>query len=533
MNIKDLVRLLTRLLNIAFWMILAYLAGDVGMGFYYLGFIFAEVLTVIFCGGLKQSIAKMVAVRRAKGLHYNSKLIFRYGVLYSLIIGLAFGFVIWTFSGQIYLKAVGYILPESVFAVIGIYFAIHMLDGCLQGYYQGRGNTLICIVAEVAKTIISLILCPILVIRMYKYGMNISGLLKNPLYANIGGAIGAVMAQCIGGILCILILIVGDRIAGTVDRNEYNSVKGVDNGRNITLSFLKGCLMYLAEHIMPVLTIAGLLYIYVRTASANGADIKETFTGVGVFAGKYLVILGLIIAFFVEFVDRECKKIRVDVAHEEHKNVRQRATYLLKNTVILLLPITLMIVISSGAIVNILFAGRTSLGVDLLRKGGIVLLLAGISYMCKNVFNSIRISRYSLVGSASGMIVALLCASAMVGDGNNPSGLVIAYVIGYMVETLILLIVFYRMIGFDIIDIGIRMGKIVVSAGIFAGMLAIMDNFIVMNLLFMIIAILIAYVAYSVTLVVLKGVGTRDINSLKGTLIYYPLVFVGNFFVNR
>ena len=533
MNIKDLVRLLTRLLNIAFWMILAYLAGDVGMGFYYLGFILAEVLIVIFSGGLKQSIAKMVAVRRAKGLHYNSKLIFRYGVLYSLIIGLTLGFVMWTFSGKIYLKAVGYILPESVFAVIGVYFAIHMLSGCLQGYYQGRGNTVICIVAELAKVVIALILCPVLVIRMYKYGMNISGLLKNPLYANIGGAIGAVMAQCIGGLLCIIILIVGDRIAGTVDRNEYNSVKGVDNGRNITLSFIKGCLQYIAEHIAPVLTIAGLLLIYIRSASANNTDIKEAFAGIGVFADKYLIIIGLIIAIFIEFVDRECKKIRVDVSHEEHKNVRQRATYLLKNTVILLLPATLILIISSAAVVNILFGGRVTLGAEMLKKGGIVLLLAGISYMCKNVFNSIRISRYSILGSVSGMIVTLLCAGAMIGKGDDPTGLVIAYVIGYMVEALILLIVFYRMIGFDLIDIGIRMGKIVVSAGIFAGMLAILDHFIVMNILFIIIAILISYAAYSVSLVVLKAVGSRDINSLKGTLIYYPLVFVGNFFVNR
>lgn len=533
MNIKDLVRLLTRLLNIAFWFILAYLAGDVGMGFYYLGFILAEVLIVIFGGGLKQSIAKMVAVRRAKGLHYNSKLIFRYGVLYSLFIGLSLGFIIWTFSGRIYLKAIGYILPESVFAVIGIYFAIHMLDGCLQGYYQGRGNTVICIVAEVAKVIVSLILCPILVVRMYKYGMNISGLLKNPLYANIGGAIGAVIAQCIGGLLCIIILIVGDRIAGTVDRNEYNSVKGVDNGRNITISFIKGCLVYTAEHIMPVLTIAGLLIIYARSAALNGNDIKETFAGIGVFSGKYLIIIGTIIAIFIEFVDRECKKIRVDVAHEEHKNVRQRATYLLKNTVILLLPMTLMLVISSTAIANILFGGRVSLGAEMLRKGGIVLLLAGISYMCKNVFNSIRISRYSILGSASAMVVTLLCAGAMIGKGDEPTGLVIAYVIGYMIESLVLLIVFYRMIGFDLIDIGIRMGKIIISAGIFAGMLAILDHFIVMNILFMIIAILISYAAYALTLVVLKGVGSRDINSLKGTLIYYPLVFVGNIFVNR
>ena len=106
MNIKDHVRLLTRLLHIIFWMILAYLAGDVGMGFYYIGFIITETLFVIFEGGLVQAVARMVTIRRSKGLHYNSGLVFRYGVLYSLLIGIAFGFIIWSFSSRIYGKAI-------------------------------------------------------------------------------------------------------------------------------------------------------------------------------------------------------------------------------------------------------------------------------------------------------------------------------------------------------------------------------------------------------------------------------------------
>ncbi len=533
MNIKDFVRLGTRVLNIIFWMILAYLAGDVGMGFYYISFILIELLIIIFAAGLKHAVARMVAIRRSKGLHYNSRLIFRHGILYALAVGLLLSFIIWSFSGDIFRKLVGYTLPESVFGVLGVFFVIHMLRDCLQGYYQGKSNIMICIIAEIAQGIIMVALCPFLVVRMYKYGMNISGLLKNELYANIGGAIGAVMSQCIAGIICILILVIGDRVAGTVDRNQYNSVKGVDNGRNILFQFLKTSVLFTAEHILPVLSIAYILVLYVRRASSNSIDIREVFADVGVFAGKYLIVIGFFMALFVEFIDRECKKIRQDAAREEHKNVRSRASYLLKNTMILLLPVTFIVIIMPKALCGIFFAGRLTAGAKILRLGGVALLFGGISYMCKAVFTSIDLKRYSILGSLIGFIGTIIPAGAMIGSEGGIESLAIAFVIGLLIESVVMLVIFYRMLSFDLIDIGIRIGKIFGAALIFAGMIAILDHFIVMNIIFLLIALAIAYAAYTVTLLVLKGVGIRDINSLKGTLIYYPLLFAGNIFLNR
>ncbi len=533
MNIKDCVRLATRLINIVFWMVLAYLAGDVGMGFYYIGFIIIETMFVVFEGGLVQAIARMVTVRRSKGLHYNSSLVFRYGIFYTLIMGIFFGFIIWTFSSNIYSKAVGYLLPESVFGVMGVYFAIHMLKGCLRGYYYGKNNIVICLIAEVVQSVIMLILCPILVIRLYRYGMNISGLLKNPLYANIGGAIGAVMAQCIGVMAGILVLVIGDRVAGNVYRNEYNSVKGVDNGRNITITFLKVSLTYIGEHLVPVLTIACLLLMYVKRAAQSGLEIREAFVRIGVFADKYLLILGFFIAIFMEYIDRENKKVRSDVGREEHKNARTRSIYLLKNTVLLLLPIMLMLMIMAEPFINIFFSGRTSLGIKILRQGGIALLLQGLIYMSKSVLSSIKYSRYSVIASVSGFAVTVISAAAMIGSDCEISALVVSYVIGLIVEVSVNLFAFYRLIGFDPVDLGIRIGKIVVAGAVFAGMIAILDHFIVMNIVFLVIALLISYAAYIVTLVAIKGVTVRDINSLNGTIIYFPLAFLSNFFINR
>lgn len=533
MNVKDIVRLSTRILNLIFWMILAYLTGDLGMGFYYIAFIVFELLIIIFAGGIKQSVARMVAVRKSKGLHYNSKLIFRYGIFYSLITGALIGFALWSLSGTLYRHILGYILPESVLSVLSVYFVIHSLRGCLQGYYQGIGDTLICIVAEVVQAVAQIVLCPILVIRMYGYGMKVSGLLKNPMYANINGTIGAVMAQCIAGIICILVLVIGDRIAGKVFRQEYNSVKGVDNRRNITLSFIKSSALYIVEKITPILTIVVILTIFVKKAYANDVDIKELFTGIGVFAGKYLIVLGFVLAFFFEYSDRECKKIRADFGREENKTVRARISYLIKNSALILIPLSLLVIILAKPIVMIFFDGKMSLGVTLLRQGGIVVLFAGICHMCKSALSAVKLTKFSYLGNLIGFAVAVLTAVGVSGNGSDITMLVLSYTTGYFAEAVFLLFILYMMRFYDPMDIGIRCAKILAAATVFAGVLAILDHFIVMNALFLVLTILIAYGAYVVTLAVIKGITLRDINSLKGTLIYYPIVFVGRIFVDR
>ena len=127
MNIKEIVRVITRVCNLIFWMITLYLAGDLGMGLYYIGFVLYEVLMIIFGGGIRQAVARMVTVRNYKGLHDNSKLIFRYGLLYSLLIGAVIGFILWSLSGTILSLMIGYTIPQSVLSILGIYYIFNII----------------------------------------------------------------------------------------------------------------------------------------------------------------------------------------------------------------------------------------------------------------------------------------------------------------------------------------------------------------------------------------------------------------------
>ncbi len=533
MNIKDYARIATRILNLIFWMIVGYLAGDLGFGFYFVSFAIFYILVTLLSGAIKPTVAKMVSVRKSKGLYHNCKLVFRYGLLYSVVVGGLVCLLLWTLSGPILKAFIGYRLPESVLAVFGIYFLVYSLKGCIMGYFQGKGDTYVCIVAELLGCIVLIALSPFVITRMYMYGIKVAALLKEPMYSNINGVIGAILVQCVAGLVSIIAVLIGDRIAGTVNRNMYDSVMGSDNARKIYISFGKLFGLYIVEKLFPVLCIAGTTLIYVRNAYNLGADMKETFINAGVFGGKFLIVLGFFMIGFLEYSDREHKAIRNDIQRDEQRNVYTRIIYLLKNSLYILTPLSVMVILLAKPIVSIFFDGRMSLGADMLRLGGILILLMGMTHICKGILNAHKLSLYSLVGSVLCLAVTYAFAFSAKGGDASSSVLITSLIIGYLVEAAGLLIAVYMVSRPDLIDLGYKSVKILIGTAIFAIVLVAMDNFLVMNPIFLIITIALSYALYFLTIAILKGIGKRDINSLKGTLIYYPSYFIGSFFVDR
>ena len=127
MKIKDYARIASRILKLIFWMIVGYLAGDLGFGFYFVSFMVFYLAMTVMGGGIKIAVAKMVEVRRQKELYQNCKLVFKYGLLYSFVSGLILMGIFWFFSGRILETLTGYRLPESVLSVFGLFYFVFSL----------------------------------------------------------------------------------------------------------------------------------------------------------------------------------------------------------------------------------------------------------------------------------------------------------------------------------------------------------------------------------------------------------------------
>lgn len=532
MNIKDYVRLGHRLLYLIFWMIVGYIAGDAGAGFYYVAMIICQFVFLIFMGGLKETVAKMTAARVSKGFHNNAGKVFRMGLFIAILFGAITGFAFLVFGRSIMELLYGYTLPASVLGFFGIYYILVAINSCLMGYHQGMGFVGFCMIGEIVEGLLLVILSPFIVGKLYTYGTRVSALLKEPLYANLNGAIGGVLTQCIGICVSSLIVIVGIILVRKNSKVE-SEVRGVNNRKGFFKIYLKSSMRLLEEAAIPVLMLLSMAVIFTKAGASLLIDIKELFTGIGVFAGKFLIVMLAPFVIFLEYVNRERRKIKADFNKEEHKNIKIRAGYLIKNTLYLMLPVCATAITLAKPIVMIFFGGRMSVGVTMVRLGGIIIILAALSYASKAVLKAVELHLYGAISALAGYAAMLVFLLPSVSSGLNINLLVYSIIIYYLVQAVVSCLLVYRMVDVFVIDIGMKAAKVFIATILLIVAEAILDKFIVMNIVFLLLTLMVAYTLYFVALGVLRGINAKDVKSLKGTLSYYPSFIVGNFFDGR
>lgn len=533
MNTKDYVRIAHRIINIVFWMLIGFLCGDSGMGFYFSALIIYQILFIVIMGSMKDAVSKMVQVRNNRGFHSNSQKILRSAILTSVIVSLLVNGTFFFFGNELLDLLFGYTMPKSILVVFGVYFFLQSLATCYKGFYIGLGYDTAILLAESVYSIILIVSCVFVMKKMYIRGEAIAALLKNARFANLNGAIGAVWCQCAALLVSLIILIINFRKSLRIVENEATTIKGVDSHKSFFGNYIKISLSVIEEKLFPVLLFFSLTVIYLRGADALGVECGSIFTSLGVFAGKFLITVSCPFALFVDYVSKNKRKVRIDFNREEHTNLQSRVKYMFKNTIFMLLPISVAIIILAKPISMIFFAGKMALGATLLRQGGIVVLLAGICYVAKSVLRAIELDTYVLISTLVGYVASVLFLIPTVRTNVSISMMVWATVIYYLVQALILLFLVYRMIGINMYEIGLKAVKVIIASGLMAAVLAVLDKLFVMNVLIFIISIIVGALIYYISLAALRGISKKDITSLKGTLSYYPTLIVGSFFIER
>lgn len=532
MKLKDAIIIFEKFIFLIFWMLTGYLAGDSGIGFFFCAFVIYQFLFLLCLSAIKDTITKLVSVRKSNGFHDNAQKVFYFGVFTSIGIGGFFGMILGFGANKLTSILYGYTIPASILSFFGLYFFITSIKGCLAGYAKGLGYGRYVNYANIAEFIVLLILTPILISKMYKYGIKVSNLLKNSLFANLDGAMGAVISQCISLTVATVIIIVLTMMvhsAAPVD----SGVRGINNKRTFIKAYLTTTLNNVIDRMGIVLALLTITIIYIKAGAGYQADTRELFTTLGVFAGKYIVVCAAPFILFSEYVYKERRRIHNDYNHDEHKNIRLRAGNLLKNTLYIMVPISLFVIVLSKPISMIFFAGKMSLGATLLRKGGIVILFAAISYSCRALLRAVELDFYAAASVVTGYIGLLIFMITSVAAGLNVNLLVYALIVFYFLQAVVSAFFIYRMLDVYIVDIGIKALKVIIASLCMALALGIVDKFVDLNLITLILLSIGGYAVYFIVIGVLKGASEKELSSLQGTLTYYPTYMLTRFFGDR
>lgn len=530
MNIKNIMRFIIFASYIVFFMICERMMGCSGSGIMGISFLVYSMFFLVFMGSVKETLAKMVSIRRHRGFVDNAKRIFGYCVFYCAVVSVVGIAASYFLSGKISEKVCGDRSIEAVLIILGVFFALEAFSATIRGYYIGCNGSIFLTIGELVKCISMIVLTPIGIKYLGGLGTKAANLHKNEFLTTVYGSMGAAVALCVADILMLIVLLLGLKGALRNDSFSFNEVRSRDGFKSFTRAFVPLTLGWLQKNIMPTLSIFVLVCFYCRFCGKHGIDFVTMYSEAGALFVPAFVVFFVALMCFKKYAGLYRKKLRVDFKKDDKKSLVSDFNILLKNAMVVAIPMSLTIMTLSGNIAVAFFGCERESAGKMLLQVGILVLFACFDYLFAEVLECIGHDMLGFACRAVGFVLSLIMALSLNSKDFNITFVVTALLIGYGVCAVMGCSFVVRFMKLRTNDIVARLVKVVIASGILVVVDIIFAKLIPANAIAVIIAVFVGYVFYMLVLMASKAFSTKDIQGLKGSLLYYPLTLLGNVF---
>lgn len=526
MNAKISLDSVVKIVNIVFLIVLQHFMPDSGMGFLAVSLIIFYALYSILFRGLHAGIAKMVAVRNSKGLNGNSRRIVKPALLYVvltgiLVTGLLFlGLQIVTST----LFRVNYPIP--IIMILCVFLILNGICDVLCGYHSGNGTTEVVNGIYLIKSFVPILLS-LFVIRMFtEYGNKIATLLNNDMVIGAYAAMGVAFVYVATAVIACIILVLL-----TIYTRKYTkiekTVRGIDSKKMVIGGFANFNIRIMMNHIFGVVSLIISVLCYLNSVIKTELPIADAYRNVGIIFTRVLLPILFAFVLFAEYIAKEKSRLHTDYRRDEYKMIVTRTQYLIKNTVFMLIPPTMILTFLSTSVAKVLFKGQSELASSYLKTGGCILLLAGLAFALCNICSAYdkekRVWLVQGVALVSQVIFLLAGFSTKAGDSML---ILYSFYLYFGIQIVLLMVIIYGTARVDLLDILLKIGKYGVAGIIMMVLYMILEKFLTMNILLLFLSVFLGYLLYYLTLLALHGISKKDEAALKRTLNYYPVHFL-------
>ena len=525
MNSKLSLSTIVKIVNIIFLMILQNYILDCGMGIFGVSFLVFYFLYSVLYGSLQSGIAKMVNIRNQKGVGEHSKHIVKPALAYVVFSGMVVAvFVAFCLNGLAG-KLLGMVYPVPVIQILCVVMILTGVTDVLCGYHTGNGNGLVANIVDLLKCMLP-VGFSFFILRMFdSYGKSVSSLLKNFITRD------AYMAM---GVACVYLLTSGIAFLVAAFFTVKSKLQSARNGESYTTGRKASTSSFWVMHVKNMLGNACLplslllsVVFYIKGVGKAGLAISDAYTNMGILFGKLFLPMCLIFLIFSEYIAREKYRLRIDYRKDEIKIMTVRAQYMIKNSIFMLLPPTMVLAFLADPIVKVVFTGQESLSAKYLQYGAFILLLGGVVYAMGSILKSFDKEGivWGLQGGALLVQIGFLALGFSKGTGNSML-ILYSFYVSYGVLLLAFIAFICKIIRLDGLEILLKIGKYGVAGIITMILFMILSKFIVMNIFLLLLSVFFGYLLYYLTLLALRGISKKDEAALKRTLNYYPVHFL-------
>lgn len=530
MNIKRLMKTITIFAYIVFFIICERIMDCAGSGLMGISLMIYSLFFLIFIGSIKDTLSKMVSIRRHRGFVDNAKRIFGYCICYCVLMSIIVFAVSFFLSGRFCDKLIGDRSVEAPLIILGVFFALEAFCATIRGYYIGCNGSVFLTASEGLKCVSLIVAAPLMIKYMGQIGEKAANLHKNPFLIDVYGSMGAAIALCISDVLMLALLLIGLKSALKNDSFSFNEVRSRDGFKSFARSYLPQALSWIEKNIFPTITIFLLVIFFFKYCKKQNFTPDVMYSSAGMLFAPAFAVFFFALTFFKNYIEANKKKIRVDYKKDDHKSLTSDFNMLLKNAMVVAFPISFTVIGLSSKIPGCIFGCENEAAGKLVLQIGIMLLFACFDYLFAEVLGCMGRDMLAFAGRGIGFVCSLIMALSLSSKEFKLGFVITALLIGYGVSAVMCGAFVFRSLTLRVNDIVARLIKVGIASVVLILFDFIFSKVIPTNALVLIITFLLGYVIYLLLLMALKTFSSKDISGMSGSLLYYPISLLAGLF---
>ncbi len=472
------------------------------------------VLWLAGCGGLADSLGRMLRARNAKGQYRNAGRLCRNTFLLQGFFGLA-GSLVLLFGAEWLCRSVLRI-PYSTLLLMILSPAVFLrsISAVLQGYFQGEGTELPTAVSCLLRQVFLLGFALLFGRMLSDYGEKVSRLLAQENFTAMYGGVGVAAAYCVSELFVVIFLAVLCRLSRKPREGfRQDGMRAVDSlGDSIRILWAARGWQWVTELLVFLPLPLGLVFL-----QKSGAG--ETVTGYGVYAAGFGVLCGVCVSLFWILLLPVCGRIMTCLRKEEQRFARSIFQGGVHYLVVLGAFASVFLSVMAPQLAAVFCPGQEQAAVKMLRGGGVTVLLLALALYFGKILSLLG-AKLLVLGAVGIADVVYVVTMAVFLNAENASAAALVYAgfLGLLVLDALLGVMAYRQ--FKLQPDWLQAAVIPVGAAAVAGFVCALSGRMLTAPLGALVTLLIAgaagFLLYWVLLLLLRNFKEQELEVLPG-----------------
>ena len=390
-GILALAGIISRAIGLVRRIPLTNIIGDVGNGYYANAYEIYSIILLLSSYSLPVAISRLVAARTEKGQSKNTQKLFHGALLFAVISGGLSCILVLIFADFLATTVMGE--PKSAMAlrVLAPTLFIFAVMGAFRGYFQGKGTMVVTAISQIIEQIILVVTSLVFASLFFGIGTKFGNVMMDEKFAPALGAAGATIGCGLGALASLLCVVINYQlyVKKVVQREvAIDQTKRTEKMSKIMWIILITVVPFIMSTV--IYNVSGILNQSMYNHYMEGIGELDLKTlAMGVYSGKYKVLINLPIAFANAMVSTIVPSLSASVSKNDKVTARMKVATAIRVTMVITIPCAVGLAVLGRPIVDMLFNGEIDMAARMLYIGTLSIIFFALSTLGNGVLQGI------------------------------------------------------------------------------------------------------------------------------------------------